>query len=46
MPADRKCPECERAITASVPVKLFEDLIHKHNFSKDALTSFKTDKTW
>ena len=46
MPGDGKCPECDRNFSATVPVKLLEDLSHKHNFNKEAVTSFKNDKTW
>lgn len=46
LPADGKCPDCERAITGQVPFGLLADLTHKHNFNKEALTSFKNDKTW
>lgn len=46
LPADGKCPDCERTVTGQVPFKLLEDLTHKHNFNKEALTSFKNDKTW
>ena len=46
VPGDRKCPDCEKPITGMVPGKILMDLTHKHNFNKDALNSFKNDKTW
>ena len=46
VPNDRICPDCSTPFTQKVSTSFVKDLINKHEFSKDALSAFKNDKTW